>query len=249
MSSTEQSWRRVLAIDTATRTQSLALMDGETVLEHSQRKVKFNHGSTLLSHLNQTLAEHKLEVGDLDLIAVGVGPGSFTGLRVGLAIAKSLARAEDIPIVGVSTLAALAYPVAIGHQFAAVCPMYDARRQEVYAGLYAYDESHLTQLEPDRTASPAAMRQKILELASSSRPVIIVGDGPRKYDELADWDMPDVNWETPDVTLMPAWADGPSAVGLAQIGRQKAQHGHLADVASLEPNYIRPTDAELNYKG
>ncbi len=249
MSNSEPTWRRVLALDTATRTQSLALMDGPTVLEHSQRQVKFNHGSSLLTHLSETLEEHRLEVGELDLIAVGIGPGSFTGLRVGLAIAKSLARAENIPIVGVSTLAALAYPVAIGHQFAAVCPMYDARRQEVYAGVYVYDEPHLRQLEPDQTASPEAMREKVLEIATTSRPVILVGNGPRKYDELAAWDMPDVNWETPDVTVLPPWADGPSALGIALLGREKAQHGKLDDIASLEPNYIRPTDAELNYEG
>lgn len=240
--SADDQWRRVLAIDTATRTQSLALFDGETVLEHSQRRVKFNHGSTLLSHLNGTLDEHKLDVSDLDLIAVGVGPGSFTGLRVGLAIAKSLARAEDIPLVGVSTLAALAYPVASAHRTATVWAMNDARRQEVYAGSYTHDGPHLTELEADYTSSPEAMRERVLDAATTSSPIILVGNGLRKYDVLADWD-------TPNVTVMPAWADGPSGIGLVQLGRQKAARGEFADIGSLEPNYIRPTDAELNYKG
>jgi tRNA threonylcarbamoyladenosine biosynthesis protein TsaB len=245
---TDKNWRQVLAIDTGSRVQSLALLDGETMLEHSQRRVRFNHGSTLLTHLSETLEEHDLEVGDLDLISVGLGPGSFTGLRVGLAIAKSLARAEDIPIVGVSTLAALAYPVALSHQFAAICPMFDARRGEVYAGVYAYDAPRLVQIAPDHASAPQDIREKILEIASTSRPVILVGDGSRKYDELAIWDTPDVNWETPDVTLMPAWADAPSAVGVAMLGRQKANRGDLDQVGALEPNYIRPTDAELNYE-
>ena len=249
MSTPATKLRHVLAIDTGSRVQSLALLDGETVLEHSQRRVRFNHGSTLLTHLSETLEEHDLEVSDLDLISVGVGPGSFTGLRVGLSIAKSLARAEAIPIAGVSTLAALAYPVAITHQFAAVCPMFDARRGEVYAGIYAYDAPHLHQIGADHAAAPQAMREKILDIASTSRPVILVGDGSRKYDELAVWDMPNVNWETPDVTSMPAWADAPSAIGIAMLGRQKARKDELAEVGALEPNYIRPTDAELNYKG
>jgi tRNA threonylcarbamoyladenosine biosynthesis protein TsaB len=245
----QKAWRRVLAVDTASRVQSLALLDGDTVLEHSQRRVRFNHGSTLLAHIDETLEEHKLNVADLDLVSVGVGPGSFTGLRVGLAIAKSLARAESIPIAGVSTLAALAYPVALSHQFAAVCPMFDARRGEVYAGIYTYDAPNLRQIEADQAFAPQTMREKVLAIASTSRPVILVGDGSRKYDELAVWEMPNVNWETPDVTLMPAWSDAPSAVGIALLGRQKARTGELADVGALEPNYIRPTDAELNYKG
>jgi tRNA threonylcarbamoyladenosine biosynthesis protein TsaB len=249
MSTPETNLRYVLAIDTGSRVQSLALLDGETVLEHSQRRVRFNHGSTLLTHLSETLEEHKLGVGDLDLITVGVGPGSFTGLRVGLSIAKSLARAEDIPIAGVSTLAALAYPVALSHQFAAICPMFDARRGEVYTGVYVYDAPHLRQIEADHASAPQAMREKILDIAKTSRPVILVGDGSRKYDELAAWDMPNVSGETPDVTLMPAWADAPSAVGIAMLGRQKARRGELDEVGALEPNYIRPTDAELNYKG
>ncbi len=241
--------QRVLAIDTATRVQSLALMDGETVLEHSQRRVKFNHGSTLLEHLSQTLDEHKLEVADLDLVSVGVGPGSFTGLRVGLAIAKSLSRAESIPIVGVSTLAALAHSVAITNPTAIVCPMYDARRREVYAGFYRWDTPRLEQLEPDQTIAPAELRDRILHYSSTVAPVVLVGNAPRKYsDELDVWEMANINWEAPDVSVMPSWTDAPSAVSVALLGRRKARSGELDDLASLEPNYIRPTDAEKNLK-
>ena len=246
MSEQDTHFAKVLALDTATRVQSLALLDGDDALEHSQRRVRFNHGSTLLEHLSQTLEEHKLEVDDLDLIAVGIGPGSFTGLRVGLAIAKSLARAENIPIVGVSTLAALAYPHAVGHPRSAVCAMYDARRGEVYTGVYAHSDEHLTSIEADQTAAPEDIRQKILALASTSRPVVICGNGPRKYESLAHWHKPDSNWESPEVTVLGAWADGPSATALGLLGRQRARAGHLDEVGSLEPNYIRPTDAEIN---
>ncbi len=238
--SAERAFGRVLALDTATRTQSLALLDGETVLEHSQRRVRFNHGSSLLVHIDQMFQEHHIVTADLDLVAVGVGPGSFTGLRVGLAIAKSLARAENVPLVGVSTLAALALETAQAHPQAAVCPMYDARRQEVYAGVYSFTDGALVQVDPDRTAAPAAMRERVLELAQS-RPVVVLGDGPRKYDDLADW-------PGADVTVLPPRADAPSAAAIALLGREKARRGDVADVGALEPNYIRPTDAELSLK-
>jgi tRNA threonylcarbamoyladenosine biosynthesis protein TsaB len=237
MSKAQQA-QKILAIDTATRIQSLALLDGDKLLEHAQRRVQFNHGSTLLEHVSTMLEEHRLEVGELDLIAVGIGPGSFTGLRVGLAISKALARAESIPLVGVSSLAALAHPVAMANRAAIVCPVYDARRQEVFAGLYRHGAPILEQLEDDQTIAPTALRDKILEL-SADETVTLVGDGPRRYDELDDWDDADVH-------ILSGWADGPSAASVGLLGRQKVLADGADDLATLQPNYIRPTDAELN---
>src|SRR5690554_5506839 len=233
----EKSYRRILAIDTATRTQSLALMDGETVLEHTQQRVKFNHGSTLLERVAQMLEAQELQVCDLDLIAVGRGPGSFTGLRVGIAIAKSLSRAKDIPLVGVSTLAACAHPEA------AVCAALDARRGEVYTGLYALDAGNadaLQNLAPDRTAANQDLREQLLKLAKT-RPVILVGDAPQKYEELARW-RADAR-----IRVLEPWAAIPSAIAIAQLGRHAANAGYLDAVNTLEPNYIRPTEAEIKF--
>lgn len=231
------TFAKVLALDTATRIQSLALLDGDTLLEHAQRRVQFNHGSTLLEHVSTMLEEHHLEVGELDLVAVGIGPGSFTGLRVGLAIAKSLARAESLPLVGASSLAALAHPVTLANPSAIICPVYDARRQEVFAGLYRQG-APAEQLEDDQTIAPQALRDKILELSSDS-PVILVGDGPRRYAELRDWGGADVR-------SLPGWADGPSAASVGVLGRHTVLTDGPDDLATLQPNYIRPTDAELN---
>jgi len=241
----EKSYRRILAIDTATRTQSLALMDGETVLEHTQQRVKFNHGSTLLERVAQMLEAQELQVCDLDLIAVGRGPGSFTGLRVGIAIAKSLSRAKDIPLVGVSTLAALAHPAACAHPEAAVCATLDARRREVYTGLYALDPDNLSTLQnlaPDRTTANQDLRERLLKLAKT-RPIILVGDAPQKYEELARW-RADAR-----IRVLEPWAAIPSAIAIAQLGRHAANAGHLDAVNTLEPNYIRPTEAEIKFGG
>lgn len=236
---------RILALDTATRTQSLALMEGEMVLEHAQQRVKFNHGSSLLTRVAQMLEDQELQVSDLDLIAVGRGPGSFTGLRVGIAIAKSLSRAKDIPLVGVSTLAALAHPAASAHPEAAVCATLDARRREVYTGLYALDsgnKSTLQTLAPDRTAANPDLREHLLNLAKT-RPIILVGDAPQKYEELARWPA------DARIRVLDAWAAIPSAIAIAQLGRHAANAGHLDAVHTLEPNYIRPTEAEMKFGG
>ncbi|AWV90300.1 tRNA (adenosine(37)-N6)-threonylcarbamoyltransferase complex dimerization subunit type 1 TsaB [Bradymonas sediminis] len=244
---TDNSPRRVLAIDTATRTQSLALLDGETVLEHSQQRVKFNHGSSLLERIARMLEAQQMQVSDLDLIAVGRGPGSFTGLRVGVSIAKSLSRAKEIPLVGVSTLASLAHAAACAHPTAAVCATIDARRREVYTGLYALNTASsnaLEVLDPDRTAANAELGERLLEVAQT-RPVIMVGEGPHKYDELAALTAPGLAKFS--VTALAPWAAVPSAVAIALLGRRAAEDGQLDAVNTLEPNYIRPTEAEIKF--
>ena len=240
------TFRRILAVDTATRTQTLALVEGDLLLERSQRRVKFNHGSSLLAHVATMLEEQEIGVDELDLIAVGLGPGSFTGLRVGLAMAKSLARAHHIELVGVSTLAAIAYPWILANPDAAVCCALDARRAEVYAGIYARDipsnnqpGRSLTPIHEDHTASCEQLRERLLDLAQT-RPVILISDAAHKYAALTDF-------PTQSITVMPAWAAVPPALSIALIAREKARAGKLDDIARLEPNYIRPTDAEIKF--
>lgn len=249
MSSDEnQTFGRVLALDTATRYQAVALIDDDEVLEHLQRRVRFNHGSSLLDNVSELLKAHGLALADIDLISVGIGPGSFTGLRVGMALAKSFARSHDIPIVGVSSLAALAYPHAQSFRTGIVCPMWDARRSEVYAGVYRRDGEDLETLVEDNTFSPHDIADQLRTISETEAPVLVVGDAPQKYDALSELHAPDLNWETPPISVVEAWANGPSAVGTAILGRLKAISTGLDDVAELEPNYIRPTDAELNFE-
>lgn len=241
MLSNEIPFRRVLALDTATRQQSLALLDGHAVLESLHRRVHFNHGSNLLQNIEGVLAAHQITLSELDLVAIGLGPGSFTGLRVGLALAKSICRAHDLPIVGVSSLAALAYPFARASLDCTLCPMWDARRGEVYAGLYSATQSGLRAELDDATWTPANIADRLRRLANQGHRIVVVGDAPRKYPLLRALDDAD------QISVVGSWADGPSPIGCAMLGRHRAQQGHLGDVASLEPNYIRPTDAELNF--
>ena len=243
-----ETFGRVLALDTATRYQALALIDGDDVLEHLQRRVRFNHGSSLLDNVSGLLTAHGLALADIDLISVGVGPGSFTGLRVGLALAKSFARSHDIPIVGVSSLAALAYPHAQSFRTGIVCPMYDARRSEVYAGVYRRNGRALDTLVEDNTFAPHDIADQLRTISETEAPVLVVGNAPQKYDTLRELHAPDLNWETPPISVVEPWANGPSGVGVAILGRLTATSRGVDDVAELEPNYIRPTDAELNFE-
>ena len=234
-------YQHVLGLDTATSLQAVALLDGERALEDCKRRVAYDHASSLLANIDDGFEEHDLSIADVDLIACGIGPGSFTGVRISLSLAKGLARAHDIPLVGVSSLAALTYPHAITRPVDYVIGAYDARRQEVYTATYQYDDGELATIDEDRISTPAEVRERALDLAAEQKRVQILGNGAEQFDELAAV-------KHPRVQVLPAWTQGPSGVACAQLGRQKILADGPDDLHHLEPNYIRKSSAEENYE-
>ncbi len=235
----DDEYRYVLGIDTATPIQSVAVLDGVRALEDSKRRVKFDHSSSLLANLSEGFDDHDLRVEDLDLIAVGIGPGSFTGVRIGLSLAKGLARAADLPLVSVSSLAALAHPHALRASVDYVIGAYDARRREAYTGTYRHDGDRLHEVDFDRLATPEQIRDRAVELGSQEARVQIVGNAAEAFEPLSELGHPNVQ-------VLPPWTQGPSAVGIAVLGRHRMQRHGADSLQTLEPNYIRPSSAEEN---
>ncbi|MFB6375466.1 MAG: tRNA (adenosine(37)-N6)-threonylcarbamoyltransferase complex dimerization subunit type 1 TsaB [Bradymonadaceae bacterium] len=235
------AYNYVLGIDTATPIQSVAVLDGDRAMEDCKRRVKFDHSSSLLLNISEGFEDHDLEVTDLDLIAVGIGPGSFTGVRIGLSLAKGLARAADLPLVGVSSLAALTYPHAIVDSVDYVIGGYDARRREAYTGTYQYTGDDFRQIDPDRLASPEEVRKRALDLAARNRQVQIVGNASEAFDELG-------GIHRKRVQILPPWLQGPSAIAVAMLGRRQMHDRGADSLHELEPNYIRASSAEENYQ-
>ncbi|MEM1350548.1 MAG: tRNA (adenosine(37)-N6)-threonylcarbamoyltransferase complex dimerization subunit type 1 TsaB [Myxococcota bacterium] len=229
--------RYVLAMDTATPMQTLALIDGEDVVVRAERRVRYDHSSTLLSAVDAALSERKLTVADLDLIVCGLGPGSFTGLRVGLSIAKGLARAAGVPIVGASTLAAIAHRTAITHPGQPIAAAIDARRGELYAGIYQWGDGALQNLLADCAMKERVLRDAILERTSEAQPGWLLGHNTGSYEALKDFEGTHVT------ALAPRWVSL-DPVGLALLGRAHFEAEGAADLRTLEPNYVRPSDAE-----
>lgn len=234
----DDSHRYVLGLDTSTSLQSIAVLDGTRALEDCKRRVSFDHASSLLANIGEGFDEHDIETEDLDLVAVGIGPGSFTGIRIGLSLAKSIARGHDLPLVGVSSLACLTFPYATVHSGDYVIGAYDARRHEVYTATHQYDGA-LRTVDEDRLETPEALRERALDLAARGNRVVLVGNGTETFDALGEI-------HRKRVAVLPAWTEGPSGVAAAVLGRHKVELEGPNSIRELEPRYIRPSSAEEN---
>ena len=162
----------ILAFESSARPASVALLrDGELLSQYSQCS-QLTHSRTLLPMAEDMLKNAELTLADVDLFAVAHGPGSFTGVRIGVSTVKGLAWASEKPCVGVSTLEAMAW-----HGLAAgglICPVMDARRGQVYNALFEIQDGRPVRLTPDR---PISLGELTAELASFDWPVFLVGDG------------------------------------------------------------------------
>ena len=218
----------ILAFESSAKAASVALVrDGSLVSQYSQCSA-LTHSRTLLPMAEDMLKNAELTIGDVDLFAVAHGPGSFTGVRIGVSTVKGLAWAGGKPCVGVSTLEAMAW-----HGLAAgpyVCPVMDARRQQVYNALFEIRDGKPVRLTEDR---PIALSELAPQLAALPSPVVLVGDGAgltAKY--LADAGIP--------FRLAPENLLWQSAWGVAMAAQDKTPG--TAD--ALLPVYLRLSQAE-----
>lgn len=218
----------ILAIDTATSSLSAAIADQKHIIAQFALDVGKTHSACFLPMLDSMLANSGLKISDMDAIAVTVGPGSFTGLRIGVATAKAWGQLLDIPILAVNSLEAMAE--ATGSE-GLVCPIFDARRDEVYTALF---DNH-QRLSPDRAISP---HQLAGELFSYNKPVLMAGDGLRNYQQI----MADVLGDKLQLAAEPVRYV--MAAAAAIIGQKKYARGEFTNPALLQPVYLRLSEAE-----
>ena len=162
-----------LGIDTSALVCSAALVSDDRVLaSFSKNKVR-GHSELLLSGIDQLFQKANLSLTDLDCIAVAAGPGSFTGLRIGIATAKGLSYTQKIPCCPVSSLEALAYNALSLHQDFIVCPMMDARRDEFYSALFQIKNGNLSRLTEDQAICGVDLEKMLLEYSN----LLLLGEG------------------------------------------------------------------------
>lgn len=163
---------KILAVDSSAAAASAAVLDGQKILSESYLNVGLTHSQTLLPLVDQVLHNANITIGQIELLAVTNGPGSFTGIRIGVSMMKGLGMAEDIPCIGVSTLEALAWHFQ--GVPALVCPVMDARCGQVYNALFQCEKGEVRRLTPDRAVSMADLAE---ELKHYGHPAFLVGDG------------------------------------------------------------------------
>ena len=223
----------ILAIDTATMVSSVAVADKDRLLAELTVQTRLTHSETLLPHVEQALKLAGVEKAALEGVAVSLGPGSFTGLRIGLAAAKAIAYGLDIPIFGIPTTEALAwhYPVP----GVAVVPFIDAQKGNVYSAVYQWQEEGFAEISPVQVYT----MEEALELCGA-QPVHVLAVGDMAVKRLAGReDLPS------NVQVPPPHMVMPRAANVAMAGLKRLAAGQEDSVMNLEPVYIRRSEAEV----
>ena len=223
---------RILAFETSAKAASVALTEEGKLLGECYQNTGMTHSQTLMVMAQDLLKQCGLTVGDLDALAVAEGPGSFTGVRIGMAAAKGMAWGAELPCYGVSTLEAMT--VSLGAWQGYVCPVMDARRSQVYNALFHVEKGVPERLTPDRAIALSELAE---EIKNFQEPVFLVGDGSNLcYNTLLD--------TVPGLVLPPEHRMHQRAAGVALAAGAKAKAGLSGDAASLVPNYLRLSQAE-----
>lgn len=216
-----------LAIDTATNSGGVALSRNSEVMGVIMMKTPMKYSDRLISNIDFLLSQLGVPINQVDCFVAAHGPGSFTGLRIGLATVKGLAQSRDKPVIGLSTLECLAY--RFRHAGPLISPMIDARRQQVYTGMYECIGNSIKLVRPETVGAPA----ELLKLVSE--PCIFTGDGSEMYGQTIKALLPDHTVIRSDNVIL---------TELCELAYRKFIKGEVLSASELKANYIRPSDAE-----
>lgn len=223
---------KILALESSAVACSACLTEDDFLIAQSYENSGMTHSVTLLPMAEELMKRVGVQGEDVDVFAVAAGPGSFTGVRIGVSACKGLAWALDKPCAKVSTLEAMAWSVSVLPGI--LCPVMDARREQVYNALFSFDGETMTRLAPDRAIGLEELEK---ELKSRGGKYILVGDGAQLcYDRLSGGGL--------ELTLPPPNLRYQSAWGVARAAWELAKRGELVSAGELVPEYHRLSQAE-----
>jgi tRNA threonylcarbamoyladenosine biosynthesis protein TsaB len=220
----------ILAIETATRAGGIAVARGEKVLAAISGDPAISHSTNLIAMIQQVLSEADVTLSDVDLFAVAVGPGSFTGLRIGLATVKAFAVHLDRKVVGVATLAAVAHASGATGGVVSLLP---AGRGEVFAQRFSIDGGKVNTIDDAQHLSPTAVAEKYAGLT----PFTFAGEGVRMFEKVGT---------NSDAVLPTGPLLTPLASSVAVLGFAAYRQGQAMTPDHLHAVYVRASDAEIN---
>ena len=220
----------LLAFETSAKAASVALFDDKDLLGESYQNTGLTHSQTLMVMAQDLISQCGHTPEQITHTAVAAGPGSFTGVRIGVAAAKGFAWGKEIPCYGVSTLEAMA--LGLGLWNGSICACMDARRNQVYNAIFRIEKGVLTRITEDRAIALSDLKPQLEQLDG---PIYLVGDGAllthRTLDDL-------------DLILPPPWRQHQRALGVGLAAQAAINRGEPGDAAGLAPNYLRLSQAE-----
>ena len=223
----------VLGVETATRQVGCALGGVEGVLASFHATRGRRHAETLAPAIEFLCRQAEVDLHEVSVVAVDVGPGLFTGLRVGIATAKAMAQALRVPMIGISSLDLLAFPVR--HADRVIATAIDARRGEVFSALYRPVPGGVQRVTSPRACSPQDLASELMAMGEDC---LLVGDGALRYARAFD----DGSVQIGEVGLA-----YPSAAALVELAHPRAIREDFVQPRDLEPLYLRRSDAEINW--
>ncbi len=224
---------KLLAVETATMLGGIAIMDGTTLVAESRINVRVTHSERLMKEIDHALSLAGMKIGDIDVFGISAGPGSFTGLRVGLSTVKGLVYATGKKFVSVPTLEAFAWNVPFSDRM--VCPMLDARRKEVYSAVFKWSSEGFVRVIEEQ----ALKAGRLLSLIDS--PTIFLGEGALINRELIERELGNKALFGAPPQMVP------SPANVAFLCMVKAEKGEYGDALAAVPAYLRRSEAEIKF--
>ncbi|SCY74190.1 tRNA (adenosine(37)-N6)-threonylcarbamoyltransferase complex dimerization subunit type 1 TsaB [Alkaliphilus peptidifermentans] len=224
---------RILALDTSSIVATIAVLENtkliaEIVLNHQK-----NHSQKLMPLIEETLENCNLLPGDIDVYAVAIGPGSFTGLRIGVTTVKAMAQALNKPVVGVSTLDGLAYNLPFCNSY--ICPIIDAQRDNVYTAIYSWENN---EIKMHNKHAILHIDELISDIKERKMKTIFLGDGLNLHMDKLITELGHLAVIAPSATAIAR------ASSIGTLAFEKAKTGDLEDADKIVPIYMRKSQAE-----
>lgn len=227
---------RILSIDSATEAATCSVIEDDKLLGEITFNYKKQHSVILMTIIDNLLKNINKTINDIDGFVVSKGPGSFTGLRIGMATIKGLSQGTNKPFVSISSLDALAYNLA--YTDGIICPILNALRGNVYTALYSFNNNKLERLTDYMVIS---LEELLSLLNEKNTSVTFIGDGVPLFKDSIKLSIPNVKFAPTSLNLVKASA-------LAELGLEKLLEGEYDDLYTSAPIYIRKSQAEREYE-
>lgn len=227
---------KILAIDTSSMSATCAIIDKDKLLVEYTLNHKLTHSQKIMPIIKEALDSCSLKTKDIDVFAVAKGPGSFTGLRIGVATVNGLAQSVNKKVVGVSTLDALAFNLPYCEGI--VVPIIDARRDRVFTGIYKWTNGNLHIIKEQTILE---VKELIKVLAERPEKIVFIGDGTHVYKDILSETLGE------KAIFAPKSANMARASSVAELAMTKAKEGKTESFFELVPDYLRESQAQREY--